>query len=223
MKKVLATLTLAGALVTVPLVAQAYPTATTTTDSTSPSETATAKTLTGTVVSSNSTELVLQTSTGQKTIQLSELATPPANLSVGTQVTVSYRDVDGQMIASDLTVGTGTDDTAAWTTPPVSPDEDPMAGARATARADADPAPAVDTEAQDDEFLAGRDVDVDADADVRATAGAYATDDPRVAARNIQDEAQVDDALPATASDVPLIALLGALALVSAGVLRRIH
>jgi hypothetical protein len=218
-------MTLAGALVTIPLVAQTYPTETTTTDSTSTSETATAKTLTGTVVSSNSTELVLQTSTGQKTIQLSELATPPANLSAGTQVTVSYRDVDGQMIASDLTVGAGTDDTAAWTTPPVSPDEDPMTGAQATARADADLDPAVDAdaEARDDEFLAGRDVDVDADADVRATAGAYATDDPQVGGRTVQDESQVDGVLPATASDVPLIALLGALALVSAGVLRRIH
>lgn len=217
MKKLPAIMTLAVALLAMPLAAQTYPTDTTTTDSTSMSETATARTLTGTVVSSSSTELVLDTSEGHKTIQLSELATPPASLSVGTQVTVSYRDVDGQMIASDLTVGAGTEDTAAWATPPVASNDDAMTGAQATARAEAD----LDATTQDDEFLAGRD-DLDADADARVTAGAYAADDAQVAARDTALDQDVD-ALPATASELPLIALLGALAFVSAGVLRRIH
>jgi hypothetical protein len=138
-------------------------------------------------------------------------------------VTVTYRDVDGQMIASDLTVGSGADDTAAWTTASPAPaDEDPMTGAQATARAGAyqDPATAPDrqAEAQDDEFLAGR----DADADARATATVDVNDPTRQA--GVRDGVGQDvDTLPATASELPLVALLGALALVSAGVLRRIH
>lgn len=237
MKKLLAILTLAAAVAAAPVAAQTYsgdaagePAAP---SSTSTTESATEMTLNGTVVSSNATELVLATSQGQKTFQLSDLSTPPADLSVGSRVTVHYRDVEGQMVATHLVVGEGTQDTGAWAAAPPAPaDEDAMAGAQSPTNAGTyqDPATAaeLEAEAQDDEFLAGRDADLDADADLRVTTGA----DPAQAEAGVSARADVaqdgeqdgdDDALPATASDVPLMALIGALALVAAVVLRRIH
>lgn len=233
MKKLLSTLTLTAAVLVTPVAAQTYPSDPAETpaaqSSTSTSEAGASKTLTGTVVSSNATDLVLQTAQGQKSFHLSDLSTAPADLSVGSEVTVSYREVDGQMIATALTVGAGAQDTGAWAAAPPTPsDDDPMTGAQSTATAGAydDPATAaeLEAEAQDDEFLAGRDADLDADADVRVTAGADPVEaDARVTARADVAQDGDDDTLPATASDVPLMALIGALALVAAVVLRRFH
>jgi hypothetical protein len=197
MKLALTTLGLVACLVAAPMVAQDA-----TAQDMSNADTAVASTeLTGTVVSINDDTLVISTSEGEKTFKVSSLTTKPADLAVGSSVTVTYSDEAGEMVASNIVIDSGVADESAVAAAPATPPADTSASStyieqntyESAAMDDAD----VDTDVS-------ADLDADGDTDVAAGVDADA------------------DALPATASRIPLLALLGALSIGAALFVRRL-
>jgi hypothetical protein len=198
MKLALATLALVASMVAAPAVAQMSQDMSNTTD-------AAELTLSGTVVSVTADTLVLRTDAGEKTIKLSSLTIKPDSLAPDARVTVTYRDEAGEMVASNIVLETEAIDSSAVASadvPAAPPAESstyestpPAESAVADADVDADVSADLDADG-DTDVAAGVDSDLDTDADA--------------------------DALPATASKIPLLALLGALSMGAALVLRRV-
>lgn len=169
-------------------------------------------TLTGTVIEWNDEQLVLRTATGVQHIQIVTDTERPVELTAGESVSVDYtRTSSGVMIASTIrtqgtTTGTetATSDFAADAEPT---DKSMDADLQAEAEVDA----SLDTEASYD---AGTTSDLDAQADLDTET-------------DLDTEADLDttmddqESLPATGSELPLVALLGLLSVAAAVGVRK--
>jgi hypothetical protein len=176
-------------------------------------------TVTGTVVSSTADSLVISAADGQKTFVVNDATLKPMDLAVGSKVTVTFRDEGGQMIASQVSAS---DSTVAMGDTTGSTMDEPV-----TEPVDA-PERSASTATTDSSYSAS----ASASATTSPTEPAYdseqvAQTDP--AAPGYQAESTVgvddtadDDALPATASKLPLLALIGLLACAGAVALRRV-
>lgn len=163
-------------------------------------------TITGTVVESNDKQLVITSTTGVQHIQILPNTEMPVGLEVGQGVSVDYtRTSQGVMIAQKIRTegveGEATVDTSVATTDTTSSlvteteaDLDDRSDLSVSADLDAD----VETTTADTDLQA----DVDSDLDV---------------------DASFDESLPATGSNLPLVALLGLVGMAGALVLRSIR
>lgn len=153
-------------------------------------------TITGTVVEVNEKQLTLRTATGVEHVQLVPQTDKPVELEVGETVSVDYtRTAQGILIAQKIrTEGTMDEPTA--------PRSD------LTAETDAD----LETDAElRTEDRMETDARTDLDTDVRTTTADTAYDDDFRA-----DTYEQESALPATGSELPLLALLGLLSVAAA-------
>ena len=147
-------------------------------------------TITGTVVSFTDSAVVLSSTAGDLTIQITPQTARPATFTTGENLAIDYvRNSNGTMIATAIRpVGTpGTEVDHTMHTP----------SASAQVETQLQPAPEVEAEVEAD-VDADLDTDVEADVDVDTSA----------------------DTLPETGSDVPLAGLIGLLALAAATALR---
>ncbi len=148
-------------------------------------------TVTGTVQSVTDTAVVLDTTAGTHTIQLDNRTSRPATLNVGDRVAIDYtRNSSGVMIATAIRP-----EGAAVTDTGVAIETTTDTGVTAETEATVDTS--VETELQDDDDLAatGTTTGLDTEADADLTA---------------------DTELPETGSELPLVGLIGLLALLAA-------
>lgn len=165
MKATLLFLALTATVVSAPTVAQMTSAA-----STSPREV----TVAGVVVSHTSDLLVLRTAVGERRIKLAADTTQPLTLATDSAVTVTYREVNGELLGTTIVL---------------------------------DAAPVITT--------------TTATATTTTTTPAVATPSTPVAEERTGDWNRGAKKLPATASNLPLLALLGGLSLGAALLLRR--
>lgn len=158
-------------------------------------------TLTGTVVSSSADSLVISTADGQKTFVLNDATLKPMDLAVGSKVTVTYNDQQEPMIASQIAAAV----------------EEKVAEVKADVKE------AV-ADMNDPDYTAERSTSTTTES-YSATSEQVAQTDPAAPAYQAESTVGVedDDALPATASKLPMLALIGLLACASAVALRRVH
>lgn len=166
MKATLLFLALTATVVSAPTVAQMTSAA-----STSPREV----TVAGVVVSHTSDLLVLRTAVGERRIKLAADTTQPLTLATDSAVTVTYREVNGELLGTTIVL---------------------------------DAAPVTTTTTT-------------ATATTTTTTPAVATPSTPVAEERTGDWNRGAKKLPATASNLPLLALLGGLSLGAALLLRR--
>lgn len=172
-------------------------------------------TITGTVVEWNDEQLTLRTTTGVEHIQILPNTDRPVELTAGENVTVDYtRTSQGVMIAQEIRAeGADTDvattelqtDTRTDTTrteTELEADVDTNLDTGTTTDRDLDADARLDTQAGLETDV-DTDLDTEADADFRADADLDTTLDDQ-------------DSLPATGSDLPLVALLGLLSVAAA-------
>lgn len=182
-------------------------------------------TITGTVVEWDEKQLVIQTATGVEHIQLTPQTEKPVEFEVGENVSVDYtRTAQGIMIAQKIrTGGAVTGEATATTelttdTQPIDETEPMEADADLTAETDT----ALDTESDLDanaglqadvrtEDELETDVTTDLDTDVETTTADTGYEDD-FGAETYEQESD----LPATGSELPLLALLGLLSVVAA-------
>jgi hypothetical protein len=201
-------------------------------------------TVTGTVVSSTADSVVVRTPEGEKTFVINMLTDEPDDLTANSQVTIRYKEEDGRLIAKEITMGSSsatTDTSASATTPP------PVSG---TGSDDMVGDVGADTAASSANEPGDATADTSASAsasatysDPSATTGTYTdrsaatttheSSRTDVDVTNVQDDTDYDDttmattdtgsaeALPATATKLPLLALIG-LVLLAAGLAIRI-
>lgn len=155
-------------------------------------------TITGTVVEWDDKQLVIKTTTGAQHIQLTPQTAKPVELEVGESVSVDYtRTSQGVMIAQKIrTQGEVAAQSAETTT----------ATTDLTAEADLK----ADVETRDE---IETDVTTDFDADVETTTADTGDGD---AYGQEADSFQSESDLPATGSELPLLALLGLLSVAAA-------
>ena len=152
-------------------------------------------TVTGTVVSFTDSAVVLNTTAGDLTIQMTPQTAKPATFTTGESLAIDYvRNSNGTMIATAIrpagTTGTEVDHTLHAAPAPSAQVETQL-----------QPAPEVEAEVEADveaDVDADLDTDVEADVDVDTSA----------------------DTLPETGSETPLAGLIGLLALAAATALR---
>ena len=147
-------------------------------------------TITGTVVSFTDSAVVLNTTAGDLTIQMTPQTAKPATFTTGENLAIDYvRNSNGTMIATAIrpvgTTGTEVDHTMHAPAPSVQ------------VETQLQPAPEVEAEVEADV-----DADVDVDTDVSA------------------DVDTGSESLPETGSETPLVGLIGLLALAAATALR---
>lgn len=161
-------------------------------------------TITGTVVEWNEKQLVIRTATGVEHIQLTPRTEKPVELEAGESVSVDYtRTAQGIMIAQKVrTGGTMTEPTGEATTATTELTTETDLDANAGLRAD------VETE---NEWEAETDLTTDLDTDVETTT-ADTDYDENLGADTYERESD----LPATGSELPLLALLGLLSVAAA-------
>jgi hypothetical protein len=160
----------------------------------------------GTVVSSDSSQLVIDTADGRRTFMVDGTSNLPAGLVAGSRVSVSYHDMgSGRFHVASATMDTAaapaepmvTRDTTGTTAPTTTPAEVPPAASTDTSArgtATTPPVASTDTPVRSTTPAAPADTDTDTtSADTPAT----------TTGRN----------LPATASPLPLVGLVGLLAL----------
>jgi hypothetical protein len=176
-------------------------------------------TMSGTVVSFNDQQLVLQTTTGVEHIQLQQNTVRPSTFTVGEPVTVDYtRTSQGVMIASQVRLGgasTTTSSVAESTTPDTT--------------SNLAPSTPVDTESQLEQDVEEAVADVGEAAD---EVGAELSEIDDAVEEEVEEalDTSIDndetignaDALPATGGKAPLAAMLGLLAIGAAVGLRRL-
>lgn len=172
-------------------------------------------TITGTVVEWNDKQLTLRTTTGVEHVQIVQDTDKPVELTAGETVTVDYtRTTQGVMIAQEIRTegATASTDTEVVTSE-LQTDTDAM---DADVQAEADVEAGIETDATtSDEF------DTDATVDTRADFEADVDTDLDTQA-DLDTEADLDttlddqDTLPATGSELPLVALLGLLTVAAA-------
>lgn len=224
MKRVALSLMVVLGLLAVPAIAQEEGTTTATGETlqeerTNPSADSMAPdsglTLSGTVVSWNDQQLVLQTVTGVEHIQLQQNTARPATFTVGEPVTVDYtRTSQGVMIASQIrpsgAAGTTTSTTtAAPTTGAIGDGIDQ----ESQLEQDVEEAVADAGEAADELGAELSEIDDAVEEEVEEAAGTSLDNDDTIGNA---------DSLPATGSKAPLAALLGLGALGAAFALRRL-
>jgi hypothetical protein len=163
-------------------------------------------TISGTVESVNDEAVQIRTTTGMQNIVLADDTRKPVNLKVGDRVTIDYvRNTQGVMIAQQIrpegTAGTGTETTTGTTM-----HEQHTTGT--TTDTDVD----VEVGAEAETGIADVDVTRERETDTMALRNDRDTMD--------QDTAAYDDTLPATASNLPALALLGLLAFAGAIAIR---
>lgn len=169
-------------------------------------------TITGTVEEWNDEQLALRTTTGIEHIQIVPRTDRPATLEVGENVSVDYtRTSQGVMIATEIrpegtATGVGVD-----TTSDLTADTEPMADE--TVETDLQAEADVDTSLESD-FETDVDTDLDTQADLDTDTGFDAEADLDTQAD--LDDDTMDSTLPATGSELPLLALLGLLSIVAA-------
>lgn len=165
-------------------------------------------TITGTVVEWDEKQLVIQTTTGTQHIQLTPNTEKPVELDAGESVSVDYtRTSQGIMIAQKIRPeGAVTGEATTTATTDLTADTDADLEADADLDANADLQADVDTY-EDTET----DVTTDLDTDVEATTADTGYDDDLGA-----DTYEQDSDLPATGSELPLLALLGLLSVAAA-------
>jgi hypothetical protein len=167
-------------------------------------------TVTGSVVSTSVDQLVVRAADGEKSFVVDDNTMKPADLVIGTKVNVTYHEMNGRMVATQVaavqpstssyqseTSASSTATTSSSTSGAYAP---PAAGTTepaATASAASDPAYAPQAQSSDP--------------------AAQESQESTVAATD------ADDDLPATGSRLPLLALLGLGAGAGALVLRRVH
>jgi hypothetical protein len=180
-------------------------------------------TLTGTVVSWNDQELVIRTSTGIEHLVLQPTTTRPSTFTEGQVVTVDYNRTsqNGVMIAEQVRLG----GTLAGTS---------TVDTESQLEQDVEEAAADLGEAADDAGAAISQLDDEAEEEIEEELGANLDDDSTIgdsptadmdddtADTTLGTTSTLDTALPATAGESPLIALLGVLALGAAAGLRRL-
>ena len=177
-------------------------------------------TITGTVEEVNDEQLTLRTATGIQHIQLVPKTQKPVDLQVGQNVSVDYtRTGQGIMIAQKVRTGGEVTDEATTTTATtnLTAETEPM-------EAEADLTAETDTESDFDAnaglqadvetenaWETETDVTTDLDTDVETTTADTGYDDDLGA-----DTYEQESDLPATGSELPLLALLGLLSLAAA-------
>lgn len=156
-------------------------------------------TITGTLVEWNDKQLTLRTTTGVEHVQIVQDTDKPVELTAGETVTVDYtRTTQGVMIAQEIrTEGATTSTDTEVVTSELQTDTDAM---DADVQAEADVEAGIETDA-----TTGADFDSDATVDTRAD---FETD--------VDTTLDDQDTLPATGSELPLVALLGLLTVAAA-------
>jgi LPXTG-motif cell wall-anchored protein len=165
-------------------------------------------TITGTVVESNDKQLVITSTTGVQHIQILPNTEMPVGLEVGQGVSVDYtRTSQGVMIAQKVrtegVAGEAIVETSVATT---------------------DTSSSLVTETETEAELDDRSdlsVSADLDADVETTTAD--TDLQAGVDSDLDGDASFDESLPATGSNLPLVALLGLVGMAGALVLRSIR
>lgn len=179
-------------------------------------------TITGTVVSVNDTSLVLDTASGQLTIQLNDATQKPQDLQAGDKVGVDYtRTAQGVMIASQIrpsgeesTEAAETDATASTAT---TTEESSETAAEENAEAMNEPSEATESsesELNEDTYSQPADT-----GSMNQESSAYQETNEQALNENEateQTSAYSGENLPATGSDLPLLGLLGLLSLAGA-------
>ena len=148
-------------------------------------------TVTGSVVSTSVDQLVVRAADGEKTFVVDDNTIKPADLVIGTKVNVTYHEMNGQMMATQVaavqpSTSSYQSEASTSSTATTSSSTTSASGADAPQAQSSDPA-------------------------------VQESQESTVAASD------ADDDLPATASRLPLLALLGLGAGAGALVLRRIH
>lgn len=221
MKKLsLSILTIFAMLMAMPLMAQTVDTERTNPDAPSIAPHS-GMTLTGTVTSWNDQEIVLETETGVEHIVLTGDVTVPAGIAEGDTVTVDYtRNSQGTMIAKEIrlmgeaetdVMAQGEVDTTATTDMGADATVDAQVDTTMGTESDVDYGTETDVDVTADADLDVQDTEVQADADVGFDDD-FATDD--------ELDSELDDELPATATQEPLLLVLGVVGLAGAAGLR---
>jgi hypothetical protein len=175
-------------------------------------------TMSGTVVSFNDQQLVLQTTTGVEHIQLQQNTVRPSTFTVGEPVTVDYtRTSQGVMIASQVRLGGVSTTTSTTTTSNLAPSA--PVDTESELEQDVEEAVADVGEAADEVGAELSEIDDAVEEEVEEAAGTSLDNDGAIG--NADDDTDTE-ALPATGSKGPLAALLGLLALGVAVGLRRL-
>lgn len=183
-------------------------------------------TVEGTVVSNSGGTLVLNTAEGTRTFLVDGQTSVPATLAAGTRVTIEYQTTsDNQMHAFKVTPAgpppaTTTDTTTADATGTASSTTAPAATTTAPAETTTAPAPAPAT--------GSTMTDTTTTTTSPSTAATQPTTTPSTTATDTTTTAPMtadtsNERLPATASPLPLIALVGTLALAAGVALRLRH
>lgn len=180
-------------------------------------------TITGTVVEWNDEQLTLRTATGIEHIQIVPDTDRPVEFTAGENVTVDYtRTSQGVMIAQEIRPqGAVTGDETDVATTDLTTDAD--VEAQADLETDVD---AMDTEETELETTADTDFDTTAETELDTTADTrlddeFDTDTDLDTQADLDADAELDttlddDTLPATGSELPLLALLGLLSVAAA-------
>jgi hypothetical protein len=185
-----------------------------------------ALTVTGTVVSSTADSVVVRTAEGEKTFVINMLTNEPESLTANSQVTIRYKEEDGRLIAQEITMGSSsaTTDTSAsaTTTPPTSATVDTSTSVSGDTATTTDTSASASASATYQDPSATTQTDTESsrtDVDVTNMQGDTDYDDTSVAAT--ETDTASAEALPATATKLPLLALVG-LVLLAAGLAIRI-
>lgn len=164
-------------------------------------------TITGTVVEWDDKQLVIQTATGVEHIQLTPRTEKPVEFEAGETVSVDYtRTAQGVMIAQKIRPEGAVTGEATTATTDLTADTD--ADLDTEADLDANASLQADVNTYEDTET---DVTTDLDTDVEATTADTGYDDDLDA-----DTYEQESDLPATGSELPLLALLGLLSVAAA-------
>ncbi len=184
-------------------------------------------TITGTVVSATDTSLVLDTTSGQLTIQMNDRTQHPTDLKAGDSVSVDYtRTTQGVMIASQVrpSGAEGTETASTATTTEESTESTAEANtenateeateptSEATAEAMNEPSENTESDLNEDEYSQPSDTDTSESSTAADTTGSMNQDTSGYDSNN----------LPATGSNLPLLGLLGLLSLAGAAGIRTL-
>ena len=177
-------------------------------------------TLSGTVVSWNDQQLVLQTVTGVEHVQLQQSTARPSTFTAGESVSVDYtRTSQGVMIAKAIRPSGGT--AAATSTTMTTPTTKLGDGIDQESELEQDVEEAVADvgEAADEVGAELSEIDDEVEEEIEEAADTSIDNDDTIG--NTEDADDMD-ALPATGGKAPLAALLGLLAIGAAVALRRL-
>lgn len=179
-------------------------------------------TLSGTVVEWNDKQLTLRTTTGVEHIQIVPDTDKPVELTAGQTVSVDYtRTSQGVMIAQEIRAeGTATGEESNLTATEPMPETDVTAESELDTTATAEVDTTMDQDLDTDTSM-NEDFDADASLDTQAELETDVDTDLDTQA-DFEADADLDttmddqDSLPATGSELPLVALLGLLSVAAA-------